>query len=149
VQSARRLAWWLDASIPVPGTSWRVGLDPLVGLVPGVGDLLSGLASVYLVVVAAQLGAPPAILARIALNLAVDAAVGSIPLLGDAFDFAFRANLRNLALLEAWVERPREARRRSAAVVATAALAAFAVLAAILWAAWSVVAWAVRTVRGS
>jgi hypothetical protein len=145
LRAARRLAWWLDASIPIPGTSWRVGIDPIVGLLPGIGDLLSGLASVYLVVVAARLGAPLTVLARLALNLAVDAAVGSIPLAGDAFDFAFRANLRNLAILERWLERPREVHRRSAAVVAAAALGAVTVLAALTFAVWSAGAWAIRS----
>ena len=96
----RRLAFWLDAGIAVPGTSVRVGLDPLLGLVPGLGDAVGALLSAWLLVEAIRLGAPRATLARIGSNIALDALIGAVPLLGDAFDVVWKANLKNVALLE-------------------------------------------------
>jgi len=130
----------------VPGTRFRVGLDPLLGLVPGIGDALGALASSYLVLVAVRLGAPASVVGRLVLNIAVDAIVGAVPFLGDLFDFAFRANVRNLALLEEWLERPGPTRRASGAVVAAALLAMLLLVGALAFAAYAVLAWATRYV---
>jgi len=94
------LARLLDQAFRVPGTSWRFGLDPLLGLVPVAGDLISAALGAYGIVVAAQLGAPSSVMARMALNLFIDTAIGSIPVAGDLFDFAYKANTRNRMLLE-------------------------------------------------
>jgi uncharacterized protein DUF4112 len=96
----RRFATWLDAGIRVPGTSLRFGLDPILGLVPGLGDAAGALLAGWLVVEALRLGVSPSTVGRMVLNVAVDAAVGAVPVLGDLFDFAWKANLRNVALLE-------------------------------------------------
>lgn len=93
------LAWLLDNSIPIPGTGRRIGLDAVIGLVPGLGDLLSGGLGLIVVLRAAGLGLPPVIVARMLVNVALDFAIGSIPVIGDAFDLWFKANSRNLALL--------------------------------------------------
>jgi hypothetical protein len=109
-----RLRWLgelLDNSIPVPGTSFRFGIDTIIGLVPGVGDLVGGALSAYIILEAARLGVPRSLLARMGYNVLVDVAVGTIPLLGDLFDAGFKANLRNLALVQAHVEEPATARR--------------------------------------
>lgn len=95
----RRLAWLLDSSIPVPGTRWTVGIDALIGLVPVLGDVAGMLLSSYILLQAVRLGAPKRVLARMALNIAVEGLVGSIPLLGDLFDAGFKANQRNIRLL--------------------------------------------------
>ena len=125
-----RLAWLLDSSIPIPGTSWRIGLDPLIGLFPVVGDLVGVFLSSYIVREAAALGVPRSILARMVFNVALEGLAGMIPFAGDVFDAAYKANLRNVRLLSAWLERPRETQRASRGMVAgvTAALAAFLVL---------------------
>ncbi|HEX6104799.1 MAG TPA: DUF4112 domain-containing protein [Gemmatimonadales bacterium] len=117
----RRLGQLLDNSIPVPGTRFRFGLDSIIGLVPGVGDLLGGALSLYIVMEAARLGVPRPLLVRMGYNVALDALVGSVPVLGDLFDAGFKANLRNLDLVQQHVERPAAARksgRRFAAVLA-------------------------------
>jgi hypothetical protein len=117
----RRLGNLLDNSIPVPGTGFRFGWDTIIGLVPGVGDLLSGALSLYIVAEAARLGVPRSLLLRMGWNVAVDTAVGSVPLLGDLFDAGYKANLRNLALVQQHVERPvtaQRAGRRFAVVLA-------------------------------
>ena len=96
----RRFAVWLDAGIAVPGTSIRVGLDPLLGLVPGLGDAAGALLAAWILVEAIRMGASRATLARIASNIAVDALVGAVPVFGDVFDVVWKANLKNVALLE-------------------------------------------------
>jgi hypothetical protein len=91
----------MDAAFVVPGTEFRVGLDPLIGLIfPGAGDVVGGLASSMLFVVAFRNGVPAVVMLRMLYNVAVDAMVGAVPLLGDLFDAAYRANEKNLALLE-------------------------------------------------
>lgn len=95
----RRLAWLLDSSIRVPGTRWTVGIDALIGLVPVLGDAAGVLLSSYIVFEAARLGASKGVLARMALNIAVEGLVGAVPLLGDLFDAGFKANQRNIRLL--------------------------------------------------
>jgi uncharacterized protein DUF4112 len=145
VDGVRRLAFLLDAAIPIPGTPWRIGLDPLIGLVPGIGDTLGALASLYAVLVAARLGAPPSVLARMGVNTGLDALVGAVPLVGDLFDVAFRGNLRNVEVLEAWLSRPTEAKRSSRLVVAAVVIAVVAVVAAVVFAVGSLVAWGWRT----
>lgn len=100
VDALRKWATLLDAALGIPGTRLRFGLDALIGLVPGAGDAFSGMFSALLVVQAMKLGVPRIILARMALNVFIDAAVGVVPLLGDLFDVGWKANLRNVTLLE-------------------------------------------------
>jgi len=83
----------------VPGTNIRFGLDAIVGLVPGIGDFLMSLVSLYIVHEARQLGAPTHLLVRMVANIAIDGIVGSAPVAGDIFDVMWRANRRNMALL--------------------------------------------------
>ncbi len=142
--TARILARLLDDAIPIPGTSFRIGIDPLIGLVPGVGDALAALLSTWMLVLASRLGAPPGVLARIALNIAIDALVGSVPLVGDLFDFGWKANVRNLRLLEGWLDRPGPTRRASGALVLAIAVLTLGAVAAVLFAAWRLLAWAFR-----
>ncbi len=96
----RKWAVVLDSAFRVPGTRVRFGLDPIVGLIPGAGDLASGFFSVMIVVHAVRLHIPKVVIGRMLLNSGLDLLTGVVPLLGDLFDVAFKANLRNLALLE-------------------------------------------------
>jgi len=96
----------LDDSIRIPGTTYRVGVEPLVGLLPVVGDAAGLAFSAYVLAVAVRTGAPRATLARIGLILWLDAAVGSVPLLGDLFDAYWKANLRSTRLLDARLADP-------------------------------------------
>jgi hypothetical protein len=93
------LATLLDSAFVVPGTNIRFGLDAIVGLVPGIGDFVMSLVSLYIVHEARQLGAPAHLLVRMVANIAIDGIVGSAPLAGDIFDVMWRANRRNMALL--------------------------------------------------
>jgi hypothetical protein len=114
----RRVGWLLDNAIPIPGTRFHLGIDQIIGLVPGIGDLIGGVLSLYIIVEAWRLGVPRGLLARMGWNVAVDTLVGEIPILGDLFDIAFKANIRNLALLDGFVHRPVEVRRTSRRFVA-------------------------------
>lgn len=95
----RRLSHTMDESITIPG-GYRIGLDGIIGLIPGFGDTAGAIVSSYLVAEAARLGVPSRILTLMIYNILVDAIIGLIPVLGDLFDFTWKANMRNLRLLE-------------------------------------------------
>lgn len=100
LERLRRLARTLDSSFRVPGTRFRFGLDGLIGLVPGVGDGASFAVSLYFLGTAHRMGVRKRTLVRMLWNLGVDFVVGAIPLIGDLFDFGWKANLRNMELIE-------------------------------------------------
>jgi len=101
----RKLAWFLDAQFGLPGTRFRFGINSLVGLAPAMGDVVMGIVSLYIVNEARRMGVPGPLLGRMLMNVAVEVVGGAVPLLGDLFDMVFKANLRNIALLEEWVAR--------------------------------------------
>lgn len=113
INRLRRLAWLLDSSIPVPGTRFSIGLEALVGLVPVIGDFIGVAFSGVILLEAARLGVGKRILARMALNVALEGLVGVVPLAGDVFDAAWKANQRNVRLLNEWLERPARTERAS------------------------------------
>jgi hypothetical protein len=115
---ARALTRLLDSAARVPGTGVRFGADAILGLVPGLGDVAGAALAGYLVILAQRLGAPRAVVLRMLANVAVDTVGGTVPLLGDLFDVAFKSNTRNLALLERAIERPADTTRTSRLVVA-------------------------------
>jgi hypothetical protein len=96
----RRIAWVVDAAFHIPGTGFRFGLNSVIGLAPGVGDAVLGLISLYLVQQAHAMGVPNAKLARMLGNIVLEVAGGSVPILGDLFDMALKANLRNIRIVE-------------------------------------------------
>jgi hypothetical protein len=112
LQRIRSLAWLLDNSIPLPG-GYRIGVDALIGLVPGLGDALGAMLSAYIINEARILGASRSILMRMTGNVLIETVVGAIPFAGDLFDAAFKANSRNLALLAQYQLDPISARRGS------------------------------------
>ena len=109
----RAAARLLDSQFRIPGTNIRFGLDAVAGLVPGVGDFAGAVASAYFIYEAARLGAPGTVLARMVTNVGLEALVGAVPILGDLFDVAFKANNRNMRLLEQHTVAPDLARRSS------------------------------------
>lgn len=96
----RVLARALDSAMPIPGTSFRFGLDPILGLVPGVGDLAGAVMSGYIVLAGIRMGVSRAGVVRMIGNIAIDTLVGSVPVLGDIFDAGWKSNNRNVALIE-------------------------------------------------
>lgn len=101
-----RLGRLMDSAVRLPG-GYRIGLDGLIGLVPGVGDVAGAIVSLYIVLRARKLGVSRGTLVRMLLNVGLETVIGSVPVIGDLFDFAFKANLRNLALLRRMLEDPR------------------------------------------
>jgi hypothetical protein len=118
MRNLERLAWLMDQAFPIPGTRIRIGLDALLGLLPIGGDVLTGLVQAALVLVALNhYKVPKTVAVRMAANVLIDIAIGAIPLFGDLFDIAFKANTRNIQLLESYrhqapiaVERPSPSR---------------------------------------
>lgn len=137
------LAWLLDSSIPIPGTSLTVGLDAVIGLLPFIGDLLGVLLSSYILAEASRMGVGRRILARMAFNVAIEGVVGIVPVFGDAFDAAWKANQMNVRLLNEWAERPHRARRTSGLFLAGLALALLAFLAACIFLTYLLLRWLV------
>jgi hypothetical protein len=125
----RTIARVLDDVARVPGTNIRFGLDALLGLFPGAGDAVTGAVATYAIVLAAKLGAPPAVIARMAMNVLLDVAAGTIPVLGDIFDIGWKANRKNVQLLERYQLEPQKVRKSSWLVVG---LALFLIIAAIV-----------------
>lgn len=97
---ARTLTRLLDTAARIPGTRVRFGLDSVLGLIPGLGDVAGAALSGYLVLLASRMGAPQSVIARMLANVAIDTVGGTVPVLGDLFDVAWKSNSRNLALLE-------------------------------------------------
>ena len=126
---ARTLTNLLDNAVRVPGTSMRFGLDPVLGLVPGLGDVAGAALSGYVVLLASQLGAPTTVIVRMLGNVVIDTVGGTFPVIGDLFDAGWKSNSRNLALLERHLGKPESTKRASRAVVwlTVAALALLAV----------------------
>jgi hypothetical protein len=135
------IAWLLDNSIPIPGTGRRIGLDGIIGLVPGVGDLLAAGVSVLVVVRAAQLNLPRIVLVRMLANIALDLGIGAIPVVGDAFDLWFKASTRNLDLLRRYLTAPESSTRGQWLFFGGLMLATLAVVAGFLWLLSVVIGW--------
>ncbi len=106
LKTIRSLSYWLDNAIPIPGTGYRVGLDPILGLIPGGGDIIGAILAAYLVFKGVQLRLPASSLGRMVWNIVLEMVVGLIPVVGDLFDFAWKANAKNLELLEAHLDDP-------------------------------------------
>ena len=130
VHNVRQLAWLLDSAIPIPGTRFRVGLDALLGLLPGLGDAIGMLISTYIVVAGAQVGIPRSVLLRMVANVGLDALLGAVPFVGDLLDVAWRANARNARLLEEAMADPKRTGRASTWTLVGLALAVVLITAA-------------------
>ncbi|MDF5719915.1 MAG: DUF4112 domain-containing protein [Rhizonema sp. PD37] len=96
----RKLSRLMDTSIGIPGTRFRFGLDPIIGLLPGGGDLISTAFSAYIIFLATRFGLPRQDLTKMIFNVALESVLGTVPLVGDLFDAYYKSNIRNLAILE-------------------------------------------------
>lgn len=139
-----RLSWLLDNSIRLPG-GFRIGLDGIIGLVPGVGDMLAGFLSTLILHQAFRRNMPKMVLARMLINILIDVGIGAIPIVGDLFDFWWKANLRNARLMDRYEREPGKVYRQSTIatigfIVGTLALiglliAGVVALVALVWGA--------------
>ncbi len=141
-----KFAYWLDAGIRVPGTNLRFGLDPILGLIPGAGDAAGAVLAAWILVEAVRLGASRATLLRMAGNVALDALVGAVPVLGDIFDFAWKANLRNVALLERHLATPARAARADRSFVVLVMGSVLALVLGVLALGVLLTRWVLRAV---
>ena len=132
----RRLAYWLDGGI--------IGLDPLLGLVPGLGDAAGALLAAWIFFEGVRLGAPRATLVRMASNIAIDGLVGAVPVLGDVFDIVWKANLKNVALLERHALEPAEAGKSDRLFVVLLAGGVVAVCGGLVVGGVVLTAWLIR-----
>jgi hypothetical protein len=140
LRNAQALARLLDSSFRIPGTSFRFGLDPLVGIIPGIGDFAGVLLSTSILLSAARVGVPRQTLLRMATNIGLEALVGMVPIVGDLFDAAWKANLRNVALMEEHLAEPdRSARGSRRWLIATAAGLGALLLALVACVGWLLV----------
>ncbi|MBD0328351.1 MAG: DUF4112 domain-containing protein [Pyrinomonadaceae bacterium] len=132
LKGVETLAQWMDTKFQIPGTNFRFGLDGIIGLIPGVGDLSTFFISGYLVLLMARNGASGYVLARMILNIVIDAALGAVPVVGDLFDFAFKANVANIKLMQRYYQ---EGRYRGSAwkVIVPVLLVLGLILAGIIW----------------
>jgi hypothetical protein len=131
------LAHLLDDWFRLPGTSIRFGIDGIIGLIPGLGDVLAGLASCIIIIAAWFRGVPYVALVRMVVNLGLDVLIGAIPILGDAFDIAWKANRRNYALMTRHLRQPRKHTWKDCAFLFCIALILFAIfmvpLVVLVW----------------
>lgn len=107
----------LDSAFKIPGTGVRIGADSILGLIPVVGDLTGAALSGYIVLASARLGAPASTLIRMVINIAIDTVVGSVPILGDMFDAGWRANIKNVELLDQHIGGDVQSRKANRLVV--------------------------------
>lgn len=147
----RVLSRYMDTVFEVPGLGWRFGLDPIIGLLPVVGDVVSSAVSLYILAVAQQYNIPQSTKLRMGLNIAVDYVVGAIPLLGNFFDFAWKANDLNLKLLERSIAAGARQRTKQSlwdwAIIAGIALALLAALIGSMALAIFLASWLLQLVR--
>lgn len=107
------LAYWMDSAFQIPGVGVRFGLDAIIGLVPGLGDTLTSIVSLYILGAARKYGVSRVTMLRMALNIAIDYVVGTVPLVGDLFDVYWKANQMNVAILRRHVLATPEEQRRA------------------------------------
>ena len=143
-----RLACFLDNSIPLPGIDFRIGVDAIIGLIPGIGDAAGTVLSSYILAEAARAGVPKTILLRMGYNIAIESIFGIIPLIGDIFDMTWKANLRNVQLLEAYMDNPHKSAtsNRFFMLGLGATLIIFAVVISVI--GFAVLRWLWLTVAG-
>ena len=118
----------MDDAVRIPGTNFRIGLDALLGLIPGVGDVAGGATTAYTILAAHRMGAPKAVLVRMLINVLLDTVVGSVPVLGDLFDASYRANRRNVNLIEKYAGAPVATQKSSSAFVVLLLVALVAIV---------------------
>ncbi|MFN8792451.1 MAG: DUF4112 domain-containing protein [Bdellovibrionales bacterium] len=136
----QRLSSLLDSQFQLPN-GWKFGWDGLLGLIPGLGDLLTNALSFYILYQAARVGSPPTLLIRMALNLLIDNAVDAVPLVGNIFDFIWKANHKNVQLLEDYFQKPHEIKRQSQWVVAGTLLFTFGLVVLCLALSYALAIW--------
>ncbi len=137
----RKLAYAFDELFRVPGTGFRFGLDSIIGLVPGVGDIAVSALGGYAMLLAFKLRAPVPVLGRMLMNIGIDTIFGAVPVVGDLFDATWKSNTKNRRVLEGWLADPARVERRSKWAIILFGVLFLLLVAGSLWLAWIVVSW--------
>lgn len=144
----RQICHLLDDALPIPGTPYRIGLDPILGLLPGGGDLIGAVFSGYVVFKAAQLGVPQETLIKMAANIVFDTVIGTVPVAGDLFDVAWKANIKNMKLLDAHVGSPEPGKKADWLFVAALLLGLMLIFAGVILLTVMFFGWVFRALTG-
>lgn len=145
----RRLSFFLDNAIEIPIIHYRIGLDPLIGLIPGGGDVAGMILSCTIVLESARLGVSRSVLVQMAGNILMETIVGTVPMAGDVFDAAWKANARNVKLLEAHLNLPHQNYQPNHQFGLLLILGLFVALAASLVVSVLILRWVVQAIGGS
>jgi Domain of unknown function (DUF4112) len=128
----RRFAYLMDEAFPLPGTNIRVGLDAVIGLIPGIGDVIGSVMSTWIIVGALRHRVPARIIARMVLNILIDLLFGAVPVAGDVFDFLYEENVKNMRLLEKYRDRRRPPRSLAQIALVAALIVGFILFVALM-----------------
>ncbi|EGK87811.1 DUF4112 domain-containing protein [Microcoleus vaginatus PCC 9802] len=144
----RRISHLLDNAIPIPGTKYRIGLDPILGLIPGGGDLISSLFAGYVVFKSAQMGVPQETLVKMATNIVFDTVAGTVPVAGDLLDVTWKANVKNIELLDAHLGSPEPGKKANWLFVAALLLGLMLIVGGVIFLSVMLFGWLFRVVTG-
>ena len=144
----RRISHLLDNAIPIPGTKYRIGLDPILGLIPGGGDLISSIFAGYVVFKSAQMGVPQETLVKMATNIVFDTVAGTVPVAGDLLDVAWKANVKNIDLLDAHLGSPEQGKKADWLFVAALLLGLMLIVGGVIFLSVMLFAWVFRALTG-
>ncbi|MEG4281765.1 DUF4112 domain-containing protein [Microcoleus sp. A006_D1] len=144
----RRISHLLDNAIPIPGTRYRIGLDPILGLIPGGGDLVGSIFAGYVVFKSAQLGVPQETLIKMAANIVFDTVAGTVPVAGDLLDVTWKANVKNMELLDAHLGSPEPSKKADWLFVAALLLGLTLIVGGVIFLSVMFFGWVFRVFTG-
>jgi len=144
----RQISHLLDNAIPIPGTRYRIGLDPILGLIPGGGDLIGSIFAGYVVFKSAQLGVPQETLIKMAANIVLDTVAGTVPVAGDLLDVGWKANVKNMELLDAHVGSPEPGKKADWLFVAALLLGLTLIVGGVIFLSVMFFGWVFRAFTG-
>ena len=144
----RRISHLLDNAIPIPGTKYRIGLDPILGLIPGGGDLISSIFAGYVVFKGAQLGVPKETLIQMAGNIVFDTFAGTVPVAGDLLDVTWKANVKNIELLDAHLGSPEPGKKADWLFVAGLLLGLMLIVGGVIFLSVMLFGWLFQVITG-
>ncbi|MEG4344196.1 DUF4112 domain-containing protein [Microcoleus sp. A003_D6] len=144
----RRISHLLDNAIPIPGTKYRIGLDPILGLIPGGGDLVSSIFAGYVVFKSAQMGVPQETLVKMAANIVFDTVAGTVPVAGDLLDVAWKANVKNIELLDAHLGSPEQGKKADWLFVAALLLGLMLIVGGVIFLSVMLFGWLFQVITG-
>jgi hypothetical protein len=144
----RRISHLLDNAIPIPGTRYRIGLDPILGLIPGGGDLIGSIFAGYIVFKSAQMGVPQETLIQMAANIVFDTVAGTVPVAGDLFDVAWKANVKNIELLDAHLGSPEQGKKADWLFVVALLLGLMLIVGGVIFLSVMLFGWVFKALTG-